>query len=229
VDGRTRKKVKSIKLALGANCILFDPERKVAYVTAGGDRVGEKTSTLQTVDPATGRVLQSVQVDGSHLQPMALDPKTGRLFVNLADQDAIGIYNRYTLAPMATWHIPIGKWNSPIAFDSEGRRLFVIASEPGILLELDAESGKLRSSIATPPNPDDMALDSASQRVYVPGKGALSVYDVSVPGQIKLMQQVPTGKDARTGTLFASGTRFAVAVPAEGDRAARVMIFDVGR
>lgn len=93
VDAATRKRVRTVKLAPGANCVLFDPERKVVYVTAGGDRVGEKTSTLQAVDPATGRVLKSVQVDALHLQPMALDAKTDRLIVNLADENAIEIYN----------------------------------------------------------------------------------------------------------------------------------------
>jgi DNA-binding beta-propeller fold protein YncE len=229
VDAATRKKVRTVKLAPGANCVLFDPERKVVYVTAGGDRIGEKTSTLQAVNPATGRVVKSVQVDALHLQPMALDAKTGRLFVNLADQNAIAIYDRSTLTRIATWRIPMGSRNSPIVFDSRRRRLFVVASEPGILLEFDADSGKLLSSISTPPNPDDMALDPITQRVFVPGNGTLSVYDVSVPGQIKFLQRVETGKEARTGILFASGSKFAVAVPAGSGEVARVLLFDVLR
>jgi len=229
VDIAALKKIRTLKLALGANCLLFDPQRKVAYVTAGGDRVGEKTSTLEAVDPDTGDLLKSVQVSALHLQPMALDPKTGRLFVNLEDQGAIGVYNRGTLNRIATWHIPMGSRNSPIAFDPEHRRLFVIASEPGILLELDANSGVLRSSISTPSNPDDMALDPVTQRIFVPGKEAMSAYDVSVPGSIKLLQQVPTGEDARTGMLFDSATKYAVAVPAEGDRSARVLVFQIRR
>jgi DNA-binding beta-propeller fold protein YncE len=229
VDSATFKKTRRLKLALGANCILFDTERKVVYVTAGGDRVGEKTSTLEAVDPDAGDVLRSVQIEALHLQPMALDPKKGRLFVNLADQNVIGIYNRDTFARIATWRIPKGSRNSPIAFDAGRRRLFVVASDPGILLELDAESGELRSSIPTPPNPDDMAFDPVTERVFVPGSGALSVYDVSASGQIKPLQQVQTGDEARTGILFASGTRYAVAVPASGNSSARVLIFDSKR
>jgi DNA-binding beta-propeller fold protein YncE len=227
VDTATLKKARTLKLAPGANCVLFDPDKKVAYVTAGGDRVGEKVSTLEAVDPDTGEVLKSVQVDALHLQPMALDPKTGRLFVNLADQNAIGIYNRDTLARIATWHIAVGSRNSPIVFDPRQRRLFVVASDPGILLELDADSEELRSSVPTPPNPDDMAIDSTTQRIFVPGDGTLSIYDVSVPGHVKLLQQVQTGEDARTGILFASGTKFAVAVPSAGAGVAHVLVFDV--
>jgi DNA-binding beta-propeller fold protein YncE len=174
-------------------------------------------------------VVKSVQVDALHLQPMALDAKTDRLFVNLADQNAIAIYDRSTLTRIATWRIPMGSRNSPIVFDSRRRRLFVVASEPGILLEFDADSGKLLSSISTPPNPDDMALDPITQRVFVPGNGTLSVYDVSVPGQIKFLQRVETGKEARTGILFASGSKFAVAVPAGSGEVARVLLFDVLR
>lgn len=229
VDTAGLKKIRTLKLALGANCVLFDPERKTVYVTAGGDRVGEATSTLEAVDPDTGDVLRSVQVEALHLQPMALDPRTGRLFVNLADQNAIAIYDPSTLARTGTWHLPQGSRNSPIAFDPEKRRLFVVASDPGILLELDGDSGVLRSSVSTPSNPDDMAFDQATGRVYVPGSGALSVYDVSVPGRIKLIEKVKTGADARTGILFASGMRYAVAVPAAGNNGARVLVFNIKR
>jgi DNA-binding beta-propeller fold protein YncE len=117
-------------------------------------------------------------------------------------------------------------YNSPLLYDN---KTFSFVALNGILLELDAESGELRSSIPTPPNPDDMAFDPATERVFVPGSGQLSVYDVSAPGQIKPLQQVQTGDEARTGILFASGTRYAVAVPAFGNSSARVLIFDINR
>jgi DNA-binding beta-propeller fold protein YncE len=227
VDATTLQRTRTLKLALGANCILSDVQRKTVYLTAGGDRVGETISTLQTVDPDTGDALKSVTVDALHLQPMALDDQTGRLFVNLADQNTIGVYDRDTLARISTWRVPKGSRNSPIAFDSERHRLFVVASDPGILLELDADTGELQASIPTPSNPDDMALDPVTERVFVPGSGALFVYDVSLPGRIRLVAQVQTGKDARTGILFASATKYAVAVPAIGNAAAHVLVYDV--
>lgn len=229
VDTAGLKRIRTLKLAFGANCVLFDPERKTVYVTAGGDRVGETTSTLEAVDPDTGDALMSVQIEALHLQPMALDSRTRRLFVNLADQNVIGIYDPNTLARIGTWRLPLGGRNSPIAFDPEKRRLFVVASDPGILLELDGDSGELRSSVSTPSNPDDMAFDPVTERVYVPGSGALSVYDASVPGRIKLIEEVKTGPDARTGILFASATRYAVAVPSVAKDGAQVLIFDIKR
>jgi hypothetical protein len=72
-----------------------------------------------------------------------------------------------------------------------------------------------------------MALDPVTERVFVPGSGALSVYDVSLPVRIRLVEQVQTGKDARTGILFASATKYAVAVPAIGNMAAHVLVYDV--
>lgn len=225
LSATTLRKVRQLPLALGANCILFDGKK--VYVTAGGDRVGEKRSTLLAADPNTGAVLKSINVDALHLQPMALDEQTGRLFVNLADQNAIAIYRRDTLTSIGMWHISKGNKNSPIAWDAKHRRLFVIASDPGVLLELSGSSGRLLASVLTPPTPDDMAFDPATQRLFVPGDGTLAVYDVSAPAHIKLLQTVQTGADARTGILFASGRRFAVAVPATKNREAQVLIFDV--
>ena len=229
LDVSTLRRTNRLKLAVGANCILFDGKKNVVYVTAGGDRVGQSASTLQMVDPDTGKVLRSVTVDALHLQPMALDSRTGRLFVNLADQKKIGIYDQDSLKRIGTWSIPLGSGNSPIAFDPERKRLFVVASSPGILLELDADSGRLESSIPTPPSPDDMAFDPATKRVFVPGSGDLSAYDASIPGRLQLLEQVQTAKDARTGVLFASGTKLAVAVPADANSIAHVQIFDIHR
>jgi DNA-binding beta-propeller fold protein YncE len=227
ISATALEKTRQLNLALGANCLLFDPQTKKAYVTAGGDRVGERSSSLQIVNPVAGDVLKSINIDVLHLQPMALDAKTGRLFVNLADKNAIGIYNSGTLNRIGIWPIPQGSKNSPIVFDPERHRLFVIASDSGILLELNGDSGKLEASIATPPTPDDMAFDPITQRVFVPGDGGLAVYDVASAGRIRLLQRIKTGADARTGLLFASAKRFAVAVPATKNDQARVLIFDV--
>ena len=74
-----------------------------------------------------------------------------------------------------------------------------------------------------------MGFDPVTERLFVPGNAALSVYDVSVPRHIKLLQQVETGEDARTGILFGSPTKYAVAVPATKGGIAHVLIFEAKR
>ncbi|MFC5862227.1 YncE family protein [Acidicapsa dinghuensis] len=182
------------------------------------------------INSDTGRVLVSTHVAALHLQPMALDPSTDRLFVNLADQDAIAIYDRNTLRALETWKLPVGHRNSPIALDLRRHRLFVVATDPGILMELNSETGALESSIATPGIPDDIGFDDATEQIYVPGDGALAVFDASGSEGLRLLQQVKTGPGARTGMLISSERRFVVAVPSPSTASsAHVMVFTIDK
>lgn len=227
VSDSTLAKDGHVPLALGANCLLFDPASNRAFVTAGGDRVGQKFSVLQTVDLAKDKVVKSLTIPALHLQPMALDPARGWLYVNIADQDTIAVYNMDRLTPITRLHIPRGHKNSPIAYDPVHHRLFVVAADPGILLQLDAYTGAIQSLIKAPFDPDDIGYDEQRQLVLVPGEKWMGVYDVSDPGQLKLVQRVSTGEGARTGLEIEPLKKFVVAVPAKPDSAARLLVFDI--
>lgn len=228
VDSKKLKVIRRLPLALGANCILDDPLRHRAYVTAGGDRVHLAESTLQSIDTDSGRIVASTSVSALHLQPMAFDASTSRLFVNMADQDTIAIFDGTTLRRLGTWKLPMGHKNSPIVLDLERHRLFVVATDPGILMQLDSNTGVLEASVTTPLTPDDISFDRATERIYVPGDGALAVFDASGSGSIRLLQQIETGPGARTGMLIDSKQRFVVAVPSSGANSpARIMVFVV--
>ncbi len=229
VDTQKLEMIRRLPLALGANCLLYDSQKSRVYVTAGGDRVHQSNSNLQSIDANTGRVIASVSVSALHLQPMALDPATDRLFVNIADQDAIAIYDRNTLRRVGVWKIPEGHKNSPIAFDPQNHRLFVIAADPGILMQLNSETGELEASVSTPADPDDIGFDYSTQRIYVPGDQFLAVFDVSNPRSIRLIQKAETGPNARTGMLIDSGRRYVVAAPADARKAARVLVFTAAK
>jgi DNA-binding beta-propeller fold protein YncE len=221
------KKIGQLKLALGANCILFDSQHNRVYVTAGGDRVHQATSILQSINPDTGEIAKSVTVSALHLQPMALDSATNRLFVNFADQNAVGIFNADNLQLVSTWKIPGCRKNSPIVFDGEHHRLFIVCGDPGVLFVLDSDSGSVKASIRTPPDPDDIDLDASTNRLFIPGDGSLNLYDVSHSDRVALIQRVATAKDARTGMLLPGGRRYALAVPASKGGTAHIDIFDV--
>ncbi len=227
VDTKTLGIIQRIPLALGANCLLYDSQNHFIYVTAGGDRVQQTSSTLQAIEGSTGQIAKSVSVAALHLQPMALDATTHRLFVNVADHDVIAIYNSDTLERISAWRLPDGHRNSPIAIDPEHHRLFVIAIDPGILLELDSTSGTLIASAQTPPDPDDIDFDESTKRIYVPGDGFLNVYSVGKVGEIHLLQQLETGVGARTGTLIQSEREYIVAVPSSGTRSARLLVYSI--
>jgi DNA-binding beta-propeller fold protein YncE len=227
LDAVTYKEIKSLPLEIGANCTLYDAQRKRLYVTTGGDRVKRQRSTLIAVDPDTGVVLKSVTLPGIHLQPLALDPATNRLFVNLADKGMVAVVDRDSFRLLAQWPTGAAKDNSAIAFDGAKHRLFVVG-EPGALAVLNSDTGRITNTVSIPSDADDLAFDKTTHRLYVPGgDGFLGIYDATDPDHVKEVARTATRRDARTGMLIPSEHKYLLAASAVDGKAAAVMVFDV--
>jgi len=228
LDASTYHKIRNVELALGANCLLYDASKNRAYITTGGDRVHLPGSTLLAVNPDTGAVLRSLSLPSIHLQPMALDPVTNRLFVNMADKSTIGVVDTASLRIVAEWKITVAKDNSPIAFDNAHHRLFVVCADPGMLVVLDADTGKVTNAISVPADADDMDYDVSNHRLLIPGgDGFLGLYDVSDPDHVKQVGRIATRKGARTGLLIPGQHKYVLAAPAAGQDAAQLMVYSI--
>jgi hypothetical protein len=224
----TYQKIHNLHLALGANCLLYDERKNRVYITAGGDRVHLPGSTLLAVNPNTGAVLRSVSLPSVHLQPMALDQATNRLFVNMADKNRVAVLDSDSLRIVTEWKIDVAMGNSPIAFDGDHHRLLVVCANPGMLVVLNSDTGKITNAISVPADADDMDYDIASHRLFIPGgDGLLGVYDVNDPDHVKQVGRIATRKGARTGLLIPSQHRYVLAAPAAGQDTAQVMVYSI--
>jgi hypothetical protein len=227
LDAETYRTIKNLPLELGANCTLYDTQRKRIYITTGGDRVNLDRSTLIAVDPESGVVLKSAILPSVHLQPLALDAATNRLFVNLADKNIVAVVDRDNFRVLAQWPTGAAKRNSAIAFDSVRHRLFVVG-EPGALTVLNSDTGSITDTVSIPADADDLALDQAQHRLYVPGgDGFIGIYDTSNPDHLKELARIATPKEARTAMLIPEEHKYLLAASAVGSEPAAVMIFDV--
>lgn len=218
--------MRKLPLAPGANCVLLSPDETKIFITAGGDRVKQSASVLESVNAVTMQKLKSTRVPALHLQPMAFDEGRRRLLVNLADQDSIGIFSSDTLERTATWRIPKGHKNSPIVFDQPHDAVFVIASDPGILMALDPATGALRAWIPTPANPDDLGFDPSKERLFVPGETELEIYQIGPHHSLQPIGGHATGPGARTGIFLPDRHAYAVAIPADSKHPARVVLYE---
>jgi DNA-binding beta-propeller fold protein YncE len=226
LDATSYRTVKQLPLEIGANCALFDADRKLVYVTTGGDRVHRQLSTLIAVEPDTGAVVKSVPLPSIHLQPLALDASTGRLFVNLADKDLVAVVDRDSFRVLALWPIGAAKRNSPIAFDRIHHRLFVVG-ESGAMVVMNSDSGEITATVSVPADADDMDLDEGEHRLYIPGgDGFLGVYDTTDPDRVTETARIATRKEARTGMFVASEHKYLLAASAGDGLPAGVLIFD---
>jgi DNA-binding beta-propeller fold protein YncE len=129
---------------------------------------------VAVVDPATMERMEEFKV-GSHPESFQLEKEGSRIFVNLPDQESIGVIDQKT-GMVTKWRIP-GYTNShALAFDEVSYRLFVASLQPGRLTVVDAEWGRVVATVPRVLGVDDIWFDSARRRIYATGAGAPSMY-----------------------------------------------------
>ena len=218
LNAASLQREQSVALAPGVNCLLYDQRTGQAFITAGGDRVGMKASQVAIVDPATGRITRSAEIDALHLQPMSLDAAGRRLFVSIADHNSIGVFDEATLHMLAEWKLgPGSHHHAPITFDPEHHRLFVAIDHPGKLIVINTDTGKRVASVKIPDDADDLDFDPVSHRLFIPcGEGFLMVLDASDPQHVRVLQELTTGREAATGMWLAKEQKYLLGVPQSG-------------
>jgi len=82
----------------------------------------------------------------------------------------------------ATWPLPAGdKLNVAMAFDEPDHRLFVTTRNPGKLIVLNSDSGKVIISVPAVGMVDDMSYDAQHKRLYLAGDGLWTFSNRKIP------------------------------------------------
>jgi hypothetical protein len=176
------------------------------------------TSQVVALEPSSGGIIKSTDVDALHLQPMALDATNRRLFVSIADHKSIGVFDEQNLQMLAEWKLGHEEHHhQPIAFDAEHHKLFVAIDHPGELIAIDTQTGKVVSSLKIPDDADALDYEPSNRRLFIPcGDGFLMVLDAADPLHVKVIQQIETGKDASTGVWLSKERKYLLGVPQSG-------------
>jgi hypothetical protein len=114
-----------------------------------------------------------------------------------------------------------------MAFDEPDHRLFVVARDPGKVIVLDSDSGKIPNALPCVGDTDDAVFDPGPKRLYVAGLPSLNVFELRGPNRFRQIGQVPTSFHAITGVLVPQLNRYYVAVNHHGDPPAQVQIYEV--
>src|SRR6266571_3947955 len=131
-------------------------------------------------------------------------------------------------AIVSTWDVPGAESNYPMALDEPGRRLFVGARKPAVLLVYDIDSGKVVAKQPIGEDTDDIFFDPARRRLYVIcGEGRIDIVRQEDPDRYSLEGTVRTAPRARTGLFVPEEGRLYVAAPAIGTSPARLLAYRV--
>jgi DNA-binding beta-propeller fold protein YncE len=225
-DGTTYKLVSSVKLLEDADSIGYDPNTKYLYIDNGGGDVHQTYSMLSVVDTTANQKLADLKIDGETLEAMALETSTPKIYVNNRAKNEVSVVDREKRELIASWPVALCKNNVAMALDEANHRLFVACRTAKIAV-LDTQTGKEVTSFPITKGVDDITYDATSKRIYAACDGAVDIYEQSAPDSYKLLVNVPTSPMARTARLVPELKRYFVAVPQQGTRSAKVLVFDV--
>jgi DNA-binding beta-propeller fold protein YncE len=205
--------VKRIKY-LGAkpDALQYDSSSGLLFVVNGGE-----TGDLSVIRPATGSIVDTVDLDGGKLEEMSFDGR-GHGFVNDEQKSVVHVFDTRTRKRVAVWPLMPAKGPTGLAIDREHHRLFAACGNR-LLAILDSDTGRMLGTVPIGADPDGAVFDRRSGRIFTSNRdGTLSVVGEQSPGHYALQQTVQTAPgartialDDRTGRLFLPAGRFGAA------------------
>ena len=191
IDLETYEFVKNIKITeKNPDAILYDSFSHKVFTFNGG------SSDVTVLDVNKLSVVGTIQLPGK--PEFAVTDKKGKVFVNIEDKNSICVIDVNTLKVEKTWSIAPGKSPSGLAIDIENHRLFSVCDNK-LMVMVDAETGKVVSTIKIGKNVDGVAFDPVLKRIYTSnGEGTMTVIQQKNADSYSVLENFPTQKGART-------------------------------
>lgn len=227
LDDKTYSVVDTVKLALGADSVVYDPPRHLLYIATGGEDAKMDFSLISIVDTSTRKRLGEIKVDSTNIEGMAIDKNGARLFANIRDKSSVAVIDTEKKTVISTWPLRQIRGNTPIALDDLNKRLFVVGRKPAEMIVLDSDSGRIIASLPTAEITDDMLFDPESKRIYVACDEFVVVYLQRDADHYDELARIPTGFRAKTAILVSDLKRYYVAAPRHGGKIAEVRVYEV--
>jgi DNA-binding beta-propeller fold protein YncE len=227
-DGDTFKPLGEIKVSIDADSIAYDPATNYLYVVNGGREAKTPYSLISVIDTNNQKKLRDIKIPNNHVEAITLEKSGPRMFINITGKGAVGVMDRNKSELSATWPLPAGdKSNVAMAFDEANHRLFIVTREPGKLIVMNSDDGKVITELPAAGLVDDAVYDAQHKRIYVAGDGTLDVFLQKDADHYELLAKIPTGFRAKTGVLVPEWNRYYLGVPHHAGKDAEVRVYEV--
>ncbi len=200
------------KVAVGVrpNGLAYDHSRKLLLAANVGDPAIAHSYTLTMVDVGARAVKASIEVPG-RTRWAVFDPDAEVFYVNISDPAVIVVVDVKKPTGIArTIPIPAAGPHG-LDFDGATGRLFC-ACDAGVLVTLDARSGKVLDEKPLSGVPDVVFFNRQRQHLYV-AIGDPGVVDVFATSPVEKLATVETEAGAHTTALSPAGDRLYVFLP----------------
>ncbi len=192
-DTKTLKTIATVKTGGKPDAILFD-EPSGHVLTFNG-----QTNDVTIIDPDKAANIGTIALPGR--PEFGVSDGKGKAFVNLEDKNQIAVIDLQARKVLNTWGMEGCDGPTGLAMDQKNRRLFS-GCHSGVLVVMDADSGKNIQKLPIGQRVDAAAFDPETQLVFTSnGDGTLSIIQQESPYQYRNVQTVTTVKGARTMAL----------------------------
>ena len=227
-DGDSYKPLDSVKLTEDADSMGYDPGTKYMYIVNGGRAAHTPYSLISVVDTTTGKKLADIRIETNRVEALAFANSSPRLFANLTGKNAVGVIDRKTRTLLATWSVAsAAEQNAPLTCDEADHRLLLVGRKPSTLIVLDSDSGKIVASLPCVDMVDDLTYDPKTQRIYAPGTEFVDVIQQNDAGRYERIGHIAGTFRAKTAMLVPELSRYYLAAPRHGDKAAELRVYKV--
>jgi hypothetical protein len=223
----------------GADNGAYDPVTHLLYAcvevfedfSGSGDH-GSNNASVDIVDTKTATLVGSIKLPGGDPAGIAIEPSGKRLYVTMGDivggESHVAVVDLEKRGVIAQWPITGGPVPHTASLDATHHRLFVGSRtiphtgniggghqhEPGKLVVMDTETGKVVQVLDSVGGADDLQYDPTTGRIYFMGTtGTVAVFKEKDPDHFELLGKVPTGAISKTGLWVPELKRFYSAVP----------------
>ena len=223
----------------GADNAAYDPASHLIYAGVevfenfgGSGQHGSTDASIDIVDTKTAKLVGSIKLPGGDPAGITIEPSGKKLYVTMGDivdgDSHVAVVDLEKRAVVAQWPITGGPVPHTAGLDAAHHRLFVgsrtIAHtgniggghqhEPGKLVVIDTETGKVVQVLDSVGGADDLQYDAPTGRIYFVGTtGTVAVFKEMDPDHFQLLGKVPTGAISKTGLWVPELKRFYSAVP----------------
>lgn len=217
-NGEDYSLIKTIRLAVGADGMIFDPRTQLLYVNNGGEDAGMRHSIISVVSIDRMRKVADIPIATPGLEGAVVDSGKQLLYVNLVDESAVAVVDLRRRRSIATWKLPAGAGrNLAIALNVSHARLYVACRESpmhGSLFVLDADTGRAITRLPIGGYPDGISIDQRRQRIYVStGVGQVDTYAIAAGDVYRRQPSVDTAVMAKTSLYSRELDRLFVSLP----------------
>ena len=194
-DLKTFKTISQINVSKDADYILYDAASKRIFVFAGDS----KNATV--IDPAKAAVISTIDLGGAPEQ--AVSDGKGTIYDNIQDTNEVVAIDSKTLKIKNRWPVAPAGHPVSIAMDRQHRRLFVSGRGPQMLVEMDADSGKvIGEGFPIGSRVDTNIFDAALGIVAAStADGTIHIYHQDSPDKLSPVETVKTAFGAKTMAL----------------------------